>query len=87
MKIIDNFIDQESFDILQKTMIGDDNQFAWYHSHYKNFKGKINIHLLKINIFLYKRKSFEMVKDIFPFTYSFCLRHISRVISAKKKRK
>lgn len=39
MKIIDNFIDQESFDILQKTMIGDDNQFAWYHSHYKNFKG------------------------------------------------
>ena len=39
MKIIDNFIDQESFDILQKTMIGDDNQFAWYHSHYNNFKG------------------------------------------------
>jgi|TARA_B100000073_G_scaffold327564_1_gene313350 hypothetical protein len=39
MKIIDNFIDQESFNKLKDTMYDNGGSFPWYHCHYKNFKG------------------------------------------------
>ena len=39
MKIINNFIDQNSFEKLQDLMIEDDTNFPWYYANYKNFKG------------------------------------------------
>jgi len=39
MKIIDNFIDQDSFKKLQNLMIEDDTNFPWYYADYKNYKG------------------------------------------------
>ena len=39
MKIIDNFIDQDSFKKLQNLMIEDDTNFPWYYANYKNYKG------------------------------------------------
>ena len=85
MKIIDNFIDQQSFDKIKDSMFG--TQFPWYYNSSKSLKDD-DYNFQFVHNFVYEKKILTPFwKLLLPVVNKLKVKEILRVKAKKKKKK